>query len=267
MEEDANLSTFRRGNKIIAVGFTLLIVSIALLILVLHIKIPPSPSDYFLHTFTSPVETFCSYSHPPTCIAAVDSIVTDRFALEPKQIADLCIQTAATDLQSLINASSIHAHKFASADCAESLPRASDRVRESLAARARARARRPFWGWLTKDRDGAVIQRLTAATEEVEQCLRHMAEVEPPETAARLAAKLDRAAVYLHSADRFLVESSSMERVARRSSNFYIRYYFETSLGIIHCGVQLFMLGLLCIFFRNRSSRVSVAQFLRSFSD
>lgn len=261
-EEDANISTFRRDNKIIAVGFTLLIISLTLFILVLAavllLPILTASISYPVVDGEISVEKFCSYSQAPMCITALNSVVTDRFATDPHQLVALCIESATAELQNLIAAaSSTRTDKFA---CSESFGQAAELARLSL--EETVRAKRPLVGWLRKERDEVVLRWLMGAEGAVDSCLRESAEVESPETSARVAAKMEYVRAYLFSAYVFLDHSGAIEQ---RNEGFYMDTDFENLFSIFVCGVQLFVLGFVCLLFRNRSSRVSLKQFFMFF--
>lgn len=245
-DEAANLSIFRRRNKIIAVVFILLVISLtlfigALIVQLLRIHNAPS-SNNSVGINIPPIVDYCFFSNAPTCSATLNPIIINKFITDPNQILAVSLQTVAICIQRVINTSSTDASNFASNNCSNSLRDGLGRIRESLAT---IRVN-PFVESLGKEERAEMKNQIVAAEEDVESCL----DDEPPE----MTAKLVDVQVHLISAADFVDGYAKMGRIHIVESIVFDRSIVsENMFGICMCGLQLlFIVGLFCSLFRIR---------------
>ncbi|KAH6767777.1 hypothetical protein C2S52_018760 [Perilla frutescens var. hirtella] len=237
-DEDANISTFRRRNKIIAAVFILLIISLTLLIAALIIQLRRSHKASSSHKSVGfpPILDFCSFSSAPTCLATLNPIITHKLITDPNQIFTLSLQTAAKHIQHLINTSLSNAPNSSFNSCSNSLRGGLGRIRESLAT---VRVD-PFVESLSNEQRVAMKNRIVAAEEDVESCLDYLA-------AGEMTAKLVDVQVCLISAVDFL---DGYTRMRPKEIDLYLSIIAE---NLCVWGLQLlFIFCLFCSLFRIR---------------
>ncbi|KAL8457404.1 hypothetical protein ACS0TY_035312 [Phlomoides rotata] len=248
VEEDANISLFRRSNKIIILVFLFLIISSALIIAALIVELVRIHNSNNQSVLISPITSFCSVSEfPPTCLKAFNPILDNTLIIDPDQILTFSLQASVFQIQNIINSSSIQ-NNFAFRNCSNTLRHALGQLGGPLAA---MRAN-PFVLTLSHDQREEIRKPIVAAGEDVKSCNDDLG-------VAAAAEKLVEVEVYLNSGQDFLFR---YDRVMRKwGRNFLYRASFQSQTSLIYdhlfemvmCGLQvLFMFGMFCALFRIR---------------
>ncbi|XP_057808872.1 uncharacterized protein LOC131023348 [Salvia miltiorrhiza] len=234
-EEDANISAFRRINKVLILSLVFLIILLTLTLAALIVYLVRLDNN----DSPSPARAYCYVnSDAPACSSIVNLIISGKFVSDPNQIFALSLQAAAEDLQRLIASSLIEFN-----NCSSSLRDALDQIRDPLAAMRVD----PFVEFKSDEQRGEMMNRIAAAAEDVETCLDKIGGGE----------ELGKVKAYLNGAGDFLIgyaEALQMletDKWARVYNNHEIRQF-----SICMCVSQLtFIIALFCSHFRIVKSR------------
>ncbi|KAL1566293.1 hypothetical protein AAHA92_01921 [Salvia divinorum] len=239
-EEDANIISFRRRNKILILSLLFLIILLTLTLSALIIRLvrPNYSSSHDQPHVNQALRAFCF--DVPACFSAVRPLISHKLVTDPNQIFGLSLQAAADDLQRLIGSSAFN-------NCSESLRHGLDQIRRPLAAIEAD----PFVQTRTDEQRAEMAKRIAAAEEDVDTCLDDLGKI------GAAAAELVRVKVYLSGAGDFLIDYAlrMVERLLVLEEYNDDRWRRIIMNDYVYLGVfqWVFVIGLFCSLFRVNS--------------
>lgn len=235
IDEDANISLFRRRNKLIIIVFLFLIISSALIIAALIVEILRIHSASHAQIEISPIRTFCSVSDSQNaCLYAFNRILNNKLIIDPDQILTISLSTSVSQIQNFINSSD--------SACSDSLSHAQGQLGGALAVMRVY----PFVSSLSHDQREEIGEQIIAAGEDVKACIDQLAAggVAAPE-------KLVQVEVYLNGCRDFLFRHAVVLGTIFETSERSLIY--DHLFEIVMCGLQVvFMFGMFFALFRIR---------------
>ncbi|XP_047965244.1 uncharacterized protein LOC125209701 [Salvia hispanica] len=239
-EEDANILSFRRRNKILILSLLFLIILLTLTLSFLFIRFvrPNDSSPHDNPRINQALRAFCyANSDAPPCYGAVQPLIRHKLVSDPNQIFGLSLQAAAVDLRRLIGS-------IAHSNCSQSLRDALDQIRRPLAAIEAD----PFVQTRTDEQRAEMMKRIAAAEEDVDTCLDDLGKI-------GAAAELVKVKVYLNGAGDFLIDYARAVRMAARLQMLEAynddrwRRIIMTDYVFLGVCQWVFVVGLFCAFF------------------
>ncbi|GFP99367.1 hypothetical protein PHJA_002080800 [Phtheirospermum japonicum] len=220
VQQDANLYTFHKRNKILILISLFLILSLTVVlgVLITHVvhNNPPSVNPA--------VKAFCLDT--PSCLKAFNPIISVKSRIGPSQIFTLSLQTAAKQLENVINDKTA---MIGFENCSSSLRVGLGRIRDALATMRVD----PFVEMQSNEQRAEMMNKIDAVEENLNSCLDDLgSRAESTAVISEVTAKVQEVMVYVNRSGDFLL---GYPAVLRR---FDIDDYIGGDRGVINLEIE-----------------------------